>query len=79
MTKHPKVDLHDFITTAMEGRSQRPFKEVMAIALKKCGISDANTFYQLMNRATEEGIIHTVVQAETGNTWVVHDEGALPF
>lgn len=79
MSKHPKVDLHDFITTAMEGRSQRPFKEVMAIALKKCGISDANTFYQLMNRATEEGIIHTVVQAETGNTWVVHDEGALPF
>ena len=79
MSKQPKVDLHDFITTAMEGRSQRPFKEVMAIALKKCGISDANTFYQLMNRATEEGIIHTVVQAETGNTWVVHDEGALPF
>ena len=40
---------------------------------------ELNTFYQLMNRAPEKGIIHTVVQTETGNTWVVHDEGALPF
>ena len=79
MSKQPKVDLHDFITTAMEGRSQRPYKEVMAIALKKCGINDANTFYQLLDRAIEEGIVHTVVQTETGKTWVVHDEGALPF
>jgi RecA-family ATPase len=79
MSKQPKVDLHDFITTAMEGRNQRPYKEVMAIALKKCGVNDATTFYQLLNQAIEEGIVHTEIQAETGKNWVVVDEGALPF
>ena len=40
---------------------------------------ELNTFYQLMNRAPEKGIIHTVVQTETGNTWWSTTKAPCPF
>jgi RecA-family ATPase len=75
----PEVDLNKLFTSAMEGRNQRPFNEVMAIALKKCGVIDAKAFYLYLDQAQSQGLIHKEVHAETGKTWIVLDDGALPF
>ena len=73
------VNLVELFTKAFEGRPQRPFKEVMAIALKKCGIIDATVYYAYFTKAEQQGLIHKEVHHETGETWVVFDNGALPF
>ena len=73
------VNLSELFNKAFEGRTQRPFKEVMAIALKKCGIIDASTYYAYFAKAESAGILHKEVLEETGETWVVLDDGALPF
>jgi hypothetical protein len=72
-------DLHQLFSKAMEGRSQRSFNEVMAIALKKCGIINAKTYYHYLDQAIEHGIVHKEVHPETGATWIVLDENTLPF
>jgi RecA-family ATPase len=72
-------DLHQLFSKAMEGRSQRSFNEVMAIALKKCGIIDAKTYYHYLDQAIEQGIVHKEVHPETGATWIVLDENTLLF
>ena len=73
------MDLHKLFTTAMEGRNQRPFGEVMAIALKKCGVIDAMAYYHYLNLAVKQKIVHKEVHPETGATWIVLDENTLPF
>lgn len=73
------VDLVELFSKAFEGRPQRPFKEVMAIALKKCGVTDSNAYYAYFDKAEQDGIIHKEVHRETGETWVVFDNGVLPF
>ena len=75
----PEMDLHKLFTTALEGRTQRPFNEVMAIALKKCGVIDAKAYYHYLDQALSLGLVHKEVHAETGKTWLVLDDGALPF
>ena len=75
----PDVDLLRLFTTAMEGRTQRPFGEVMAIALKKCGVLDAKTYYAYFAMAEEQGIISKEVHPETGVTWVELLDNSLPF
>ena len=72
-------DLRKLFVTAMEGRTQRPFNEVMAIALKKCGVIDAKAYYQYLDQAIEQQIIHKEVHPETGATWVVLNDNELPF
>lgn len=73
------INLSDLFKKAFEGRTQRPFKEVMAIALKKCGVIDSNAYYAYFAKAEQQGLIHKEVHPETGETWVVFDDGALPF
>ena len=73
------VNLADLFSKAFEGRTERPFREVMAIALKKCGIIDASAYYAYFARAEQQRILHKEVHPETGETWVVLDDGALPF
>lgn len=75
----PEMDLHKLFNNAMEGRSSRPFNEVMAIALKKCGVIDAKAYYKYLDQAAEQHILHQEVYPETGATWIVLDDGALPF
>ena len=72
-------DLRKLFTTAMEGRTQKPFGEVMAVALKKGGVLDAKTYYAYVSEAEEQGIIRKEVHPETGATWVVLVDNALPF
>lgn len=74
-----EVDLLRLFTTAMEGRTQRPFGEVMAVALKKCGVLDANTYYAYLAMAEEQGIVRKEVHPETGATWVELIDNSLPF
>ena len=63
----------------MEGRNQRPFGEVMAIALKKCGVIDSKAYYRYLDQAVEQNIVHREVHPETGATWIVLDDNVLPF
>ena len=74
-----EVNLLRLFTTAMEGRTQRPFGELMAIALKKCGVLDANTYYAYLAMAEEQGIVRKEVHPETGVTWVELIDNSLPF
>lgn len=74
-----EADLRKLFKTAMEGQNQRPFKEVMAIALKKCGVADAKTYYQLLEQAVALGIIRTGIHPNTQETWLEYDDGTLPF
>lgn len=74
-----RKDLCDLFSKAMEGRTQRPFGEVMAIALKKCGVLDAKTYYAYFAMAEEQGIIRKEVHPETGVTWVELNDNPLPF
>ena len=65
---------------AMEGRTQRKFNELMAVALKKCGVADAQTYYDLVKEAEEQGIIRKVIHPDTKESWVVlNDDSVLPF
>ena len=73
------VDLPRLFTTAMEGRSQRPFNEVMAVALKKCGVIDAKAYYAYFGMAEEQGLIRKQVHPETGVTWVELLDNSIPF
>ena len=75
----PETDLHKLFNNAMEGRSSRPFNEVMAIALKKCGVIDAKAYYKYLDQAAAQHILHKEVHPETGVTWIVLDDGVLPF
>ena len=75
----PEMDLHKLFNNAMEGRSSRPFNEVMAIALKKCGVIDAKAYYKYLDQAAAQHILHKEVHPETGATWIVLDNGVLPF
>ena len=77
--KGAEVDLLRLFTNAMEGRNQRPFGEVMAVALKKCGVLDAKTYYTYFAMAEEQGIIHKEVHPDTGATWVELVDNSLPF
>ena len=82
-TKNVQIDasmnLTELFTKAFEGRPKRPFKEVMAIALKKCGVIDSTAYYAYFAKAEEQEILHKEVHQETGETWVVLDAGLLPF
>ena len=73
------VDLPRLFTTAMEGRTQRPFSEVMAVALKKCGVIDAKAYYAYFNLAEEQGLIRKQVHPVTGVTWVELLDNSIPF
>ena len=73
------VDLPRLFTTAMEGRTQRPFSEVMAVALKKCGVIDAKAYYAYFSLAEEQGLIRKQVHPETGVTWVELLDNSIPF
>ena len=74
-----KKDLQELFTKAMEGRTQRPFGELMGVALKKCGVIDSTTYYKYLTMALNYGIIRKEVQTETGVTWVVLCDNVLPF
>lgn len=74
-----EVDLRRLFTSAMEGRSQRPFGEVMAVALKKCGVIDSKAYYAYFEMAESQGIIRKEVHPETGATWVELLDNSLPL
>ena len=73
------IDLQKLFVNAMEGRTQRPFNEVMAVALKKCGVVDSKAYYAYLDQAVEQGIVRKEVHPETGVTWVELIDNSLPF
>ena len=75
----PDINMLQLFTAAMEGRGQRKFSEVMAVAIKKCGVPDSATYYAHFALAKEQGIIRDVVNPATGDTWVELLDNSLPF
>ena len=75
----PPVDLRKLFTQALEGHEQRPYGEVMAVALKKCGVVDAKAYYTLLDEAEHQGIVRKLVNPDTGVTHVVFCADQLPF
>ena len=73
-------ELKALFNKAMEGRTQRPFNEVMAVALKKCEVPDVTTYYMYLKEALEQGVINKVTESDTNKQWIeLTDEGMLPF
>lgn len=72
-------DLRGMFTKAMEGKTVRKFGEVMAVALKKCGVADSSTYYAYLQQAEEQGIIQKGVNPETGVTWIELVDNEIPF
>ena len=73
-------ELKALFNKAMEGRTQRPFNEVMAVALKKCNVPDVTTYYRYLKEAEELGIINKMTASDTNKQWIeLTDEGVLPF
>ena len=65
---------------AMEGHTERKFAEVMAVALKKCNVADAPTYYDLLKEAEEQGIIRKSIHPDTKETWLIlSEDSVLPF
>lgn len=79
ISKSASINLKKLFTDAMEGRSQRPFNEVMAVALNKCGVINAKAYYSYISEAEELGIVRKQVHPETGKTWVELCDNPLPF
>ena len=76
-TNPVNTDLVKLFTQAMEGRSQRPFSELMAVAMKIGNMDDRPYYYECFNEAIKRGIIvKTVV---SGNQYVQLAESSLPF
>jgi len=72
-------DVRALFTKAMEGKTQRKFGELMAVALKKCDVADRNAYYAYLKKAIEKGIIRKLEHPETGETWIELMDGELPF
>ena len=75
----PEAEVRKVFTTAMEGRTQRPYNELMAVALKKGGVKDAQVYYQYFKTAEEMGIVRKTVNTTTQRTWVEMVDEQLPF
>ena len=78
--KSKSESLVKLFNEAMEGRTQRKFNELMAVALKKCGVTDAQAYYALVKEAEEQGIIRKTIHPDTKESWVeLSDDSVLPF
>ncbi len=62
--------LRDIFTAIMEGRRQRPFKEAMAVAIKKMGFADNRAYYEAVREAEAQGIIRVTAHPDTKESWV---------
>lgn len=51
----------------------------MAVALKKCGVADAATYYAYFTKAEDAGVVRKMEHPETGETWVELLDNTLPF
>lgn len=72
-------NLRQLFAKAFEGRTQRPFGELMAVALRKCGVVDARAYYAAFREAEQVGIVRKGVQPGTDVTYVELCGGHLPF
>jgi len=77
--KLSETEIRDLFTTAMEGRTQRPYRELMAVAMKKCVVADAQSYYAYFNQAVALGIIRKMEHPENGEAWVELVDNSLPF
>ncbi len=66
-------------TEVIGNRRQRPFNEVMAVAMKLSKIQSRSYYYTQYNEAVAQGIIRKETALDTGTQYVVLCENELPF
>jgi len=72
-------ELTELFKLIMEGKTERPKREMMAIAMRKCNFSDKHIYYKKFDKAEELGIIRQSKHPNTGEDWVELIEGQLSF
>lgn len=72
-------NLRRLFTDALEGRSQRPFGEVMGVAMKLSHIEDKYYYYARFEEAVNRGLIRKETSPGTGTQYVVLCDEKLPF
>ena len=55
---------------AFDGLNARTFSQLMAVAMRICHIQNKGLYYTLFRKAEQSGIILSVKNQETGETWV---------
>ena len=64
---------------ALENKSSRPYRQLMAATMRLGGIKDKNYFYTLLSEAEKTGVIQLVKHPENGETWVKLLSNQLPI
>ena len=72
-------DLKQLFEDAFEGRSQRPYNQVMGAAIRLSHIVDKSYYYALFEEAERRQVISSVKHPETGETFVEYKGNLLPF
>jgi len=72
-------ELKTLFATAMENRQQRPYIELMGVAMRKGLVSDAKAYYACFGEAERLGVVRRLVHPTTGVEWVELTSNGLPF
>ena len=59
---------------AFDGLSARTFSQLMAVAMRISHIRNKGLYYSLFREAEQSGILVSVKNRETGETWVERKE-----
>ena len=73
------TDLLKLFTEAFEGRTARPYKQLMGAGLRIGNTSEKEKYYAWYKAAIEQEIIREMKHPETEETWVELVENELPF
>lgn len=71
--------MRELMEDAFEGRSERPYNQLMGAAMRLTNIQDGKTYYALLDDAVKQDIVRMVKHPETGETWLRYNNGELPF
>ena len=78
-SKKDNTDLCKLFTEAFEGRTARPYKQLMGAGLRIGNTSEKEKYYAWYKAAIEQEIIREMKHPETEETWVELVENELPF
>jgi hypothetical protein len=79
MSNKPSIDIAKLFEEAFDGKTCRPYAQVMGAAMRISNITDKEVYYKLYKEAQESGYIKQIKHPEKGDTWVELTLNQLPF
>jgi hypothetical protein len=79
MSNKPNIDVAKLFEDAFEGKTSRPYAQVMGAAMRIINTDDKDVYYRLYKEALQSGYIKQVRHPERGDTWVELTLNQLPF